>query len=184
MKTSKLTVSDNWLSSENKIIWNKHATILKAYYFFFLIHSDDYLKILQEGRKVRTLSGVYRYSLFGWGNYDDDDCDGDDLDGDGDKDGEDGEWGEDDEYDSEERPRKRFYPSVHRFPSPAGNRFGFPKRAPIGAPYVTRVLIPGTGELVSIIFKADDDDVTEKGFQAVYRVRPGVLMIIRFFTWK
>ncbi|XP_022799127.1 tolloid-like protein 2 [Stylophora pistillata] len=160
-----------------KCIWTIRvppgSTLELDFRFFQTEKCDDYLKILQGGRKVRTLSGVYRYSLFGWGNDDDDDCDGDDLDGDGDKDGEDGEWGEDDEYDSEERPRKRFYPSIHRFPSPAGNRFGFPKRAPIGAPYVTGVLIPGTGELVSIIFKADDDDVTEKGFEAIYRVRPG-----------
>ena len=119
--------------------------------------------------------------MFGWGNNDDDDCDDDD------KDGEDGEEGEDDEYVGEDRSKRLIFP-VQRFPSPVGNRLGFPMRGRIGAPYVTRVLIPGTGELISIVFKSDDDDVTEKGFEAMYRVRPGVLMyterFLSFYAWN
>ena len=124
-------------------------------------HSDDYLKILQGGRKVRTLSGVYRYNLFGWGDSDDldDDCDDDDLDGD--KDGNDGDY----KNYGRERSKKMFGP-------PGGNRPGFPMRSRLGVPYVARVYIPGTGELISIIFKSDDDD-NKRGFEAAYRVSPG-----------
>lgn len=158
-----------------------HSEPNKSFFVVFLFHSDDYLKILQGGRKIRKLSGVYRYSLFGWGNNDDDDCDDDD------KVGEDGEEGEDDEYVGEDRSKRFIFP-VQRFPSPVGNRLGFPTRGRIGAPYVTRVLIPGTGELISIVFKSDDDDVTEKGFEAMYRVRPGVLMyterFLSFYAWN
>lgn len=153
-----------------KCIWTIRvppgSTLELDFRFFKTEKCDDYLKILQGGRKIRKLSGVYRYSLFGWGNNDDDDCDDDD------KDGEDGEEGEDDEYVGEDRSKRFIFP-VQRFPSPVGNRLGFPTRGRIGAPYVTRVLIPGTGELISIVFKSDDDDVTEKGFEAMYRVRPG-----------
>lgn len=179
------TVSDNRLSFENLKNLEPSCYFIqsrtKVFLLFFLFHSDDYLKILQGGRKIRKLSGVYRYSLFGWGNNDDDDCDDDD------KDGEDGEEGEDDEYVGEDRSKRFIFP-VQRFPSPVGNRLGFPTRSRIGASYVTRVLIPGTGELISIVFKSDDDDVTEKGFEAMYRVRPGVLMytesFLSFYAWN
>ena len=138
------------------------ATTFSSFLRSSSFHSDDYLKILQGDRKVRTLSGVYRYNLFGWGDGDDldDDCDDDDLNGD--KDGNDGD------YNGRGRSKKMFGP-------PGGNRHGLPMKNRLGAPYVARVYIPGTGELISIIFKSDDND-NEKGFEAVYRVSPGAFI--------
>lgn len=128
--------------------------------------SDDYVMIFQGGRKVRRLSGVYRYGLFGWRDHDDDcDDDGDDGDGDdrGDGDG-DGDVGVD--FRRSERVKRMFG-------YPGRSRFGFPMRSRHLPPYVIRMTIPGTGELIAIVFKSDDDDDTEKGFEAVYRVSQG-----------
>lgn len=127
--------------------------------------SDDYVKILQGGRKVRRLSGVYGYGLFGWGDGDDD-CDDDDHDGDG-----------DDKSDGHGYER-----SKKMFGYPGGSRFGFPMRSRYVPPYVIRVYIQGTGEQISIIFKSDDDDDTEKGFDAVYRVSKGEVCQYLDFT--
>lgn len=69
------------------------------------------------------------------------------------------------------------------FGYPGGSRFGFPMRSRHVPPYVMRVTIPGTGELVSIIFKSDDDDDTEKGFEAVYRVSQGEVYQYLDFTF-
>ena len=111
---------------------------------------------------MRRLSGVYRYGLFGWGD-DDDDCDDDGHDGDGEDKG-DGDGGDD--FRRSERVKRMFG-------YPGGSRFGFPMRKPNAPPYVMRVTIPGTGQLIAIVFKSDDDDDTEKGFEAVYRVSQG-----------
>lgn len=111
---------------------------------------------------MRRLSGVYSYGSFGWGD-DHDECDDDGDDGDGDdKDDGDGNG----YYRRSERMKRMFG-------YPGRNRFGLPMRSRHVPPYVMRVTIPGTGELVSIIFKSDDDDDTEKGFEAVYRVSQG-----------
>ena len=115
---------------------------------------------------MRRLSGVYNYGLFGWGD-DDDDCDDDGDDDDGDDKGD----GDDDGYYRRRERVKRM------FGYPGGSRFGFPMRSRHVPPYVIRVTIPGTGELISIIFKSDDDDDTEKGFEAVYRVSPGEVFV-------
>lgn len=44
------------------------------------------------------------------------------------------------------------------------------------------------GELILIVFKFDDDDVIEKGFEVMYCVRLGVLMYIEsflfFYVWN
>lgn len=122
--------------------------------------------ILQGGRKVRRLSGVYRYGLLGWGD-DDDDCDDDGHDGDGEDKGDgDSDGDGDGDYRRSERVKRMFG-------YPGRSRFGFPMRSRHVPPYVVRVTIPGTGELIAIIFKSDDDDDTEKGFEAVYRVSQG-----------
>jgi len=120
--------------------------------------------ILRGGRKVRRLSGVYSYGMFGWGD-DDDDCDDDGHDGDGEDKGDGDAEGEGDYRRSERVKRMYGYPGR--------SRFGFPMRSRHVPPYVARVTIPGTGELIAIIFKSDDDDDTEKGFEAVYRVSQG-----------
>lgn len=138
--------------------------------FFETEICDDYVMIFQGGRKVRRLSGVYRYGLFGWRDHDDDcDDDGDDGDGDdrGDGDGDgDGDVGVD--FRRSERVKRMFG-------YPGRSRFGFPMRSRHLPPYVIRMTIPGTGELIAIVFKSDDDDDTEKGFEAVYRVSQGAV---------
>lgn len=121
---------------------------------------------------MRRLSGVYSYGLYGWGD-DHDECDDDGDDGDGDDKGD----GDGDGYYRRSERMKRM------FGYPGGSRFGFPMRSRHVPPYVMRVTIPGTGELVSIIFKSDDDDDTEKGFEAVYRVSQGEVYQYLDFTF-
>ena len=126
--------------------------------------SDDYVMIFQGFRKVRRLSGVYRYGLFGRPD-ETDDCDDDGDDGDGDDRGDgDGDGGLD--YRRSERVKRMFG-------FPGRSRFGFPMRSRQVPPYVIRMIIPGKGELIRIVFKSDDDDDTEKGFEAGYRVLQG-----------
>ena len=91
------------------------------------------------------MSGVYGHDLFGSGDGGDldDDCDGDDG------------------Y------------SYNRGHERLRKMSGFPgKRNRHDPQYVLRLSIPGTGELISIIFESDDHD-TKKGFDAVYRVTQG-----------
>ena len=136
--------------------------------------SHDDLKILQGGRKVRRLSGVYGHGLFGLGGSGDldDDCDDND-------DGDDG----DDGY-SDNRGRERLK-KMFGFPGKSG--FGYPMRNRHDPQYVLRLSIPGTSELISIIFESNDHD-TKKGFDAVYRVTQGEysytqILWFRFITF-
>lgn len=142
-----------------------------TYFRFCFISSYDYLKIYRGRRLIRRLSGRYsRYGRYRGGDDDDaqndDDCDDDDDE-------------VVDDYDNVNDNSKRTYGRYthvrrarNRYGSRTRSRYGSRMRGRYRSPYVTRVFIRGTGEKISIIFKANRRN-TGKGFYATYRVSRG-----------
>ncbi|XP_022799866.1 CUB domain-containing protein-like [Stylophora pistillata] len=157
---------------------------------------DDYVKIYRGRRLIRRLTGRYgRYGRYRGGNdrrsvfQNDDDCDDDDDNGDDDDDDDDED---DDDYNDDINDddrnilhenlddavsfSKRKYGRYNRVRR-ARNRYGSRVRNRKGSQikghqrfsFVDRVTVRGTGEKISIIFKADRRN-TGKGFYTTYFV--------------
>ena len=113
---------------------------------------------------------------------DDDDCDDDDDDDNNDDDDDDDcdDGDDDDDGDEEGKDDRPKWQKIFGF---LGHRAGRAIRQLFGSPYVKRVCIRGTGEMVTIIFRSDPR-ITRRGFDAVYRVSQGNSLCILLFLFS